>query len=387
MITYFLIIILLYFIFSVLLPFILSVSYKFSLVEDQPKSSIHSNIAIFIPAYKEDAVIEETVKNTLLQNYPKEKFDVIVIADQINSKVIRNFKKLEVTVLEVSFKKSTKAKALNAAFKRIADSNFELALIVDADNHPDKNFLNIINTHYQNGSIAMQGRREAKNSNEPIEFLDGISELANTNIFGLGASTLNLSARLAGSGMAFKYGLLKKLMEEAEAIGGFDKELELKLTQQKIKIDFLDKAIIYDEKVNNPKTFSKQRSRWLQAQYHFLLLYWFSGLKGLLTKGNFDHFYKVLTLALPPKLLVPLALLLLSVSSRFLVEEQFISLSFAALFILNMITYFMAIPSWYFKPANLGKWLGIFSMKYQTMRALFNMGKAKKEFIHTPHKT
>jgi len=387
MITYLLFVILLYFIFSVFLPLALSLSYKLSKEKDLMSSLDNSKIAVFIPAYKEDAVIEKTVKNTLLQNYPRDRYEVIVIADQINEQVIYSLKKLKINVFEVSFLKSTKAKALNAAFNRIGDCGFELALIVDADNHLDKNFLNIINAHYQNGSIAMQGRREAKNISEATAFLDGISEIANTNIFGKGAENLGLSARLAGSGMAFRYDLLRRLMKEATAIGGFDKEMELKLTKEKIKIDFLSRAIIYDEKVNNPKVFSKQRSRWLQAQYHFLMLYWLSGFKGLITKGNFDHFYKVMTLALPPKLLLPFALVSFGVFSFYLGEAKFIYTSFAILFLVNMITYYLAIPSKYFRAKNLRNWLSLFSMTFQTIRALFNMNKAKKEFIHTPHKT
>ena len=49
--------------------------------------------------------------------------------------------------------------------------------------------------------------------------------------------------------MGFEYGLLKSMMKTVNAVGGFDKELEFKFAAEKIKIEYLDDAVVLDEKI------------------------------------------------------------------------------------------------------------------------------------------
>ena len=88
-------------------------------------------------------------------------------------------------------------------------------------------FLERINDRLNDGYRAIQGQRSYKNWDSPMGALDGLSEIVNTHILCKGHAVLGLSARLAGSGMAFEYDLFKDVMEEIDAIGGFDKEMEL----------------------------------------------------------------------------------------------------------------------------------------------------------------
>ena len=41
------------------------------------------SFVVFIPAYKEDQVIVEVAEQALNQDYPQDKYDVVVIADQL----------------------------------------------------------------------------------------------------------------------------------------------------------------------------------------------------------------------------------------------------------------------------------------------------------------
>ena len=123
-----------------------------------------SSIAVFIPAYKEDTVIVEVAKEALKQQYKVEKFDIIVIADSLKEATIQALKALPIILIEVSFKESTKAKALNQALSKL-QKNYEYALILDADNVMEPNFLNKLNNAFQKGYQVVQGHRKAKNSN------------------------------------------------------------------------------------------------------------------------------------------------------------------------------------------------------------------------------
>ena len=70
--------------------------------------------------------------------------------------------------------------------------------------------------------------------------------------------------------MGFDYKLFKSIMEPIQAIGGFDKELEFELAGKQIEIEYLQEAIVYDEKVQQGSDFSNQRRRWLATQFIYL---------------------------------------------------------------------------------------------------------------------
>ncbi len=66
---------------------------------------------ILYPAYKEDDVILDAVHSMLSQNYPAALSEIVVISDQMKDETLRQLRKLRVTVLEVTFKDSSKAKS------------------------------------------------------------------------------------------------------------------------------------------------------------------------------------------------------------------------------------------------------------------------------------
>ncbi len=47
---------------------------------------------------------------------------------------------------------------------------------------------------------------------------------------------------------------------------GEDREIDMQLMRRKVKMEFLDDALVYDEKVASAGVFEKQRVRWLEAQ-------------------------------------------------------------------------------------------------------------------------
>ena len=58
---------------------------------------------------------------------------MVVIADSIDVGALATLKSLDIIVIEVSFEKSTKAKALNRAMAELKDQ-YQLAVVLDADN-------------------------------------------------------------------------------------------------------------------------------------------------------------------------------------------------------------------------------------------------------------
>ena len=90
-------------------------------------------------------------------------------------------KKLPIKVIEVSFENSTKSKALNEAMRRL-EKNYDYAIILDADNLMEPEFLKKMNNAFNSGYQAVQGHRKAKNLNTNYAILDAASEEINNNI-------------------------------------------------------------------------------------------------------------------------------------------------------------------------------------------------------------
>jgi cellulose synthase/poly-beta-1,6-N-acetylglucosamine synthase-like glycosyltransferase len=339
-----------------------------------------ASMAVFIPGYKEDAVIVEVAKKALTQAYKN--YTVIVIADSFLPETLLLLKELPIKVVEVHFEQSTKVKALNYSMSQL-EATYDLAVILDADNVMETDFLAKINEAYKQGATVIQGRRIAKNTDTSYALLDALSEAINNNIYNLGQINLGFSARLVGSGMAFKYPLFQSLMEKSVAVGGFDKELELKLLEQGKHIHYVHNAIVWDEKVSKVAVFAKQRRRWLSAQYHYLKEYGGRAIKDLLTKGNLDFFNKIYQMALPPRLLLPVFLGLGAVIS-YLAGSSTSGIWFFG-FLANVLANFISIPREMYTIKLLKALLKLPVAIFFMVLSLLKLKGANKKFYHTPH--
>ena len=262
-------------------------------------------IAILVPAYKEDGIILSTANSLLNLNYPRDLYDVYIIADSFQQQTLEELRNLPLQVMEVSFDKSTKTKSLNKAFFQI-NKPYDIALICDADNMLARDFLLKINASFINGARAVQGRRVAKNLDTSFAILDACSEGINNNIFRRGANALGLSSSVIGSGMAFEFETVKKVLSEINAVGGFDKPMQLKIVQQRIRIEYLEDALVFDEKVDSSQAFRQQRKRWVSSQFIYLKRFFLPSL-GQLFRGNLSYF----NLAMGNNLVLPRAFLLM----------------------------------------------------------------------------
>jgi cellulose synthase/poly-beta-1,6-N-acetylglucosamine synthase-like glycosyltransferase len=347
--------------------------------------------AVFIPSYKEDEVILNSAREALKQDYPQHLYDVVVIADSLQSSTLNLLKSMPIKVIEVSFDKSTKAKSLNVALNQLDENLYDYALVLDADNIMKADFIRKLNSVISvKGIGAVQGHRVAKNMNTNFAILDAISEEINNHIYRRGHRVLGLSSGLIGSGMAFHYKYFKKVMATNHAIGGFDKELEHKLLSDKVKIEYVEDAYILDEKVENAEVFQNQRRRWISAQLHYFRQYFFQGLWHLLTKGNMDFFDKAFQQFLAPRVLL---LGVTGVTAALSAVIEFTSgvpafpgaFYWISLFLIQTLGLVIAVPSEFFNKKNMKAMAQLPKAFIVMVLVLFKLKGANKKFIHTPH--
>lgn len=341
-------------------------------------------IAVFIPSYKEDSVIVHVAKAALHQTYPKANYDVIVIADSLQPTTVEALRQLDIIVHEVMFEKSTKVKSLQSALA--AYPGYEIAVILDADNVMKANFLELVNRYYNEGWRAIQGQRVAKNNNTPFAVLDGISEGISNHINRAGATALGLSSPIIGSGMAYDFKLFREIMASITSVGGFDKELQVRVLERNERILYLKDAVVLDEKVENPEVFQNQRKRWMSSHYIYAKKFFMTGLRGIF-KGKLSLFNIAVLLSVQlPRVLNLGVLFLLALSAIVLRDLLWLPFwTWPALLGLYLLSFFLAIPRSFYNRELLGAIVHLPRAFASMLLLHFRLKGADKKFIHTPH--
>jgi len=355
-----------------------------------PKATQNRKFAVLIPGYKEDEVIVEVAQEALLQEYSKDCFDVIIIADSFQPGTLAKLKALPIKVIEVSFEKSTKSKALNKAMEQLGNE-YDIAVVLDADNLMAHDFLGKLNSAFEQDFVAIQGHRAAKNMNTSLAVLDAVSEEINNHIFRKGHRALGLSSAIIGSGMAFRYPFFKNLMATVTAVGGFDKEIELKLLKDGHKIEYLDDALVFDEKVQKAEVFSNQRRRWLSAQLHYFRKDFLNSLKDLLLKGNLDYFDKAIQFIQPPRILLLGAVLVFGaifISVNWMLDNNWIYLlGWVKLVVACIMAFLFSVPRSFYNFKTAKALASLPKGMLLMLGSLLKIKGANKQFIHTQHGT
>ncbi|MDP3462268.1 MAG: glycosyltransferase [Bacteroidales bacterium] len=364
--------------------FIFSLAGIFPYKPKRPADFIKRRIAILIPCYKEDEVIFDVAREALNQVYPKTHYDVIVIADKFEPKTLDRLKELPIRLFSANFKISTKTRALNFALNHLNESQYDVAIVLDADNIMEPYFVAKLNEAFSHGYIAVQGHRTAKNINTHFAILDAVSEEINNNIFRKGHRAMGFSSALIGSAMAFDFPYFKKMMMDVEVVGGFDKEIELRLLSEKQIIEYLPNAIVYDEKVQNVKVFSQQRRRWLSAQFHYFGKHFIPAVKELFRNNNFDYFNKAYQYLQLPRILL-LGLLSIITSLSWIINPFWFSVAWSSALFLTTFAILIAVPLKYYNFNTLKALISLPSGFLFMMFSLINIRGANKKFIHTKH--
>lgn len=339
-------------------------------------------IAILIPAYKEDAVIGECVDSCLKQQYPKERYDVVVISDRMTDTTNDALQQLPIKLVKVYFESSTKSKALNTAMDQLGDE-YDIAVVLDADNIIYPDFLTQINNLFQHDDVQIvQAHRCAKNLNTSLALLDALSEEINNGIFRKGHVKLGFSAALIGSGMAFDYKLFKTSMLSIDAIGGFDRALELNLLREGKRIHYLPYTDVLDEKIQHGGDFSRQRRRWLSAQIHYLKRA-IQHVPRAIMEGKWDFCDKVFQQTSIPRVL------LIGFTTIFALFWTFVDLPLSikwwGLLLGLIVALLLAVPRKLYQKRLFYALLQLPYFFLLMVLNLFRIKGANKKFIHTRH--
>ncbi|WP_239063715.1 glycosyltransferase family 2 protein [Bacteroides sp. 51] len=366
---------------TVLYLFIFAFASIFKRSNRPGKAKKQYRYAVLYPAYKEDKVILSSVSTFLKQDYPSALFDVVVISDQMTDETNEQLKQAGATVLKANYKDSSKAKALQLAMNSLDENKYDVVVIMDGDNLVDPDFLERINNQYDAGCIAIQGHRMAKNRNTSTALLDAVSEEMNNSIFRKGHVRLGFSSALIGSGMAFQYQWFKKNIFKASTAGE-DKELEALLLKQRIHIEYLEDANVYDEKIPKDAAFYNQRRRWLAANYG-ILTQALPELPKALFSGNWDYCDKIFQWMMLPRIILLGAIGFFALLVT--LYDWTLSIKWWSLLLFLIITLCIAVPRYLVNKDLARAIIKIPKLGILMFLNLFRLRGVNKKFIHTDH--
>ncbi|HTH56120.1 MAG TPA: hypothetical protein VL728_08730, partial [Cyclobacteriaceae bacterium] len=197
---------------------------------------------------------------------------------------------------------------------------------------------------------------------------------------------VGLSSSISGSGLIVDFNLLKNYLQTTNAVGGFDRELELYLLKHGAKVHYYNGVYVKDEKVTDAHAFQGQRRRWISSQYFYLWKYLVPGVAALF-RGDFAFFNSaVLRNVQLPRLinfglLAAVTIVLFPFRNYLLFDYSW----WPYLLLLNLIFTFAAVPRAYYSSKLIDSMKELPSIFFKMLFLLFRIRGANKTFIHTPH--
>lgn len=229
-----------------------------------------NTFAVIVAAHNEEQVIGQLVENLHVLNYPRDLYDIYVVADNCKDKTAQIARNAGALVYErFNLEQRGKGYAMEWMFDKLfaQKKQYDAVVVFDADNLVDTNFLLEMNNRLCKGEKVIQGYLDAKNPNDTwIAGTFAISFWVVNHIWHLAKYNLGLSSVLGGTGMCISTDILKRFGWGATCLTE-DMEFTMKTLLIGIRTTWAHDAIVYDEKPLTFKQSWNQRKRW--AQGHF----------------------------------------------------------------------------------------------------------------------
>lgn len=240
--------------------------------------------AVLVAAHNESRVIGPLLDNLQRLDYPKELYDIYVIADNCTDDTASIARAHGVFAEErASDTDRGKGFAIRWMLERLEESDrvYDAVVMFDADNLVGTNFLRVMNERLLQGHKVIQGYLDIKNPLDSwVSVSMAISYWYTNRMWQLSRYNLRLSCALGGTGLCIDMPLLRELGWHATGLTE-DVEFGARCCMVGVFPVWAHDAKVYDEKPISLSASMRQRLRWMQghfncAQQYMLPLLWAS---------------------------------------------------------------------------------------------------------------
>jgi 1,2-diacylglycerol 3-beta-glucosyltransferase len=238
-----------------------------------------TRFVVLVPAHDEELVLAATLESLNAQDYPRDLYEVVVIADNCTDTTAMIGRMHGVTVWErFSLQERGKGYALDWAMQRLlaGESPADAFVVVDADTWAAPDFLTqaarglAARTDAQ-GRCALQGRYGVLNTNDGwrAALMAAAFDLFN-HVKPLGRDRLGLSVGLKGNGMIFTHALLTQARWRGDSVTeDIDFGLDL-IRDHGVRVGYLPAARVLAQMPATADGAASQRERWEGGRYRLL---------------------------------------------------------------------------------------------------------------------
>lgn len=260
-------------------------------------------VSILVPAHNEAVVIRKTVTSLLEFDYPKDKYEVIVVNDnssdnsaELLKEMQNKYKERNLIVVNTDSVTGGKGKS-NALNIGLGKSKGKILAVYDADNTPDRKALKyLVQTLIKDqklGAVIGKFRCRNKDKNLLTNFIN-IETLTYQWMAQAGRWNLLKLCTIPGTNFVVRRGIMEKMGGwDTKAITE-DTEVSFRIYRMGYRIKFMPLAVTYEQEPQTVKVWFKQRNRWAKGNIYVVIknLKYLFGLDAGVTK--FDIVYYTL---------------------------------------------------------------------------------------------
>ena len=263
-------------------------------------------VAVLVPAYNEEKVIERTVRAVLASNYSN--FRVIVIDDGSSDRTLevarRVFSAEQASgrVLILTKANSGKAEALNFGLQHLRDE--EIFVGIDADTVIAREAISRMVPHFLNPKVgAVAGNAKVGNRINLWTRWQALEYITSQNFERRALNTLGAVSVVPGAIGAWRVSAVKEAGCYHTDTVAEDADLTMALLRRGYRVEYEDIALAYTEAPSNANGLMRQRFRWsfgiLQAVWKHRAVFARKGVLGWIALPNILIFQILLPLVSP----------------------------------------------------------------------------------------
>jgi|GEM_PF-1778341 len=227
-----------------------------------PDAADQQRFLVVVPAHNESSVIAAVVGDVLAQNYPRDRFDVWVIADRCDDDTAQRAEGAGARVAVRDEEPYGKGAAIAWFLTGRPLADDEALVVLDADNRIDPGLLARFSNELAAGHDALQAYLGVTNPTEsPITLASSLMYWSSSRLIQLARTNVGWSCHIGGTGVCISAEALARTrgygVSQTE-----DRDLELQLVEQGIKVRWLHDLKLRDEKPADIDTLARQRARW-----------------------------------------------------------------------------------------------------------------------------